>query len=171
MARPRSNPSVSDENGTAKSANKERVRFIFEPDRHSPNGVTFSWLVHNTHGGKQKAATATRAFWMPFAYQDNGHSSEAELKEMAQQCVWLLEEQIQHLREAFGLDTSTSFRPAIAAASPKHPLPDIGTALESHRVGASPASLSESESSQSSILSTVAVTEDAGILDEFGDAV
>jgi hypothetical protein len=86
------------------SKNKPRVRFVFEPDRSSPNGITYAWLVHETYNGKEKAATATRAFWLPFAYQDSGNYSEAELKELAQQSIWRLEEQIQHLREAFGLE-------------------------------------------------------------------
>ena len=33
---------------------KSRVRFIFEPDRSSPNGVTYSWLIHRTYKGKEK---------------------------------------------------------------------------------------------------------------------
>ncbi|NEQ55540.1 MAG: hypothetical protein F6K11_36400 [Leptolyngbya sp. SIO3F4] len=28
------------------AGNKARVRFIFEPDRSSPNGITYSWLIH-----------------------------------------------------------------------------------------------------------------------------
>jgi hypothetical protein len=47
------------------SGSKPRVRFIFEPDRTSPNGITYSWLIHGTYNGKEKAATATRAFWLP----------------------------------------------------------------------------------------------------------
>ena len=101
--------------GKAKSANKARVRFIFEPDRSSPNGVTFSWLLHKTYKGKEKAATATRAFWLPFAYRDSGDYSETELRELAQQSIWKMEEQIQHLREAFGLETSV--RPVSSAPS------------------------------------------------------
>ena len=91
---------------TEKSTKKSRVRFIFEPDRASPNGVTFHWLIHRAYGGKNKAASATRAFWLPFAYKDSGDFSETELKELAQQSVWQMEEQIQHIRETFELDTS-----------------------------------------------------------------
>lgn len=98
-----------------KPANKERVRFIFEPDRHSPNGVTFTWLIHKTYNGKEKAAIATRAFWLPFAYRDSGNSSEAELRELAQQSIWKLEEQIQYLRESFGLEATP--RPIAPAPS------------------------------------------------------
>jgi hypothetical protein len=60
--------------------NKPRVRFIFEPDRTSPNGITYSWLIHGTYNGKEKAATATRAFWLPFAYEATGEYSEDELQ-------------------------------------------------------------------------------------------
>jgi hypothetical protein len=169
MARPRSNPAVPDENGTAKSTNKERVRFIFEPDRHSPNGITFGWLIHKTYGGKEKAATATRAFWLPFAYRDHGNSSDAELREMAQQSIWRLEEQIQHLREAFGLETS--LRPTIAPVPAQPPIPEVSSAPANSRVGTTSASLSEAESSQSNPLGTVTVAGDTGVLDEFGDAV
>jgi hypothetical protein len=87
------------------SGNKARVRFVFEPDRSSPNGVTYAWLLHETYNGKEKASTAVRAFWLPFAYQDSGNHSEAELKELAQQSIWRMEEQIQHLRETFGLES------------------------------------------------------------------
>lgn len=89
---------------TSETTSKARVRFIFEPDRTSPNGITFSWLIHNAYNGKEKAATAVRAFWLPFAYQESDNYSQAELQELAQQSVWRLEEQIQHLREAFGLE-------------------------------------------------------------------
>jgi hypothetical protein len=61
--------------------NKPRVRFIFEPDRTSPNGITYSWLIHGTYNGKEKAATATRAFWLPFAYEATGEYSEDELRD------------------------------------------------------------------------------------------
>jgi hypothetical protein len=124
--RPRSEQPIS--TSETKPANKARVRFIFEPDRASPNGITYTWLIHKAYDGKEKAATATRAFWLPFAYQDKGNSSQAELRELAQQSIWRLEEQIGHLREAFGLentgrpsaDTNTStIAPASALPSPE----------------------------------------------------
>lgn len=169
MARPRSNPPASTETETAKSNHKERVRFIFEPDRHSPNGITFSWLIHKTYGGKEKAAIATRAFWLPFAYRDTGNYGEADLKEMAQQSIWRLEEQIQHLRAAFELEPS--LRPPIAPAAPSPLTPEIGPAPTSSKIDAPSGSLSGADSVQSSVLSAIAGTGDPGILDEFGDAV
>ncbi len=85
------------------STNKPRVRFIFEPDRTSPHGITYSWLIHDTYNGKEKAATATRTFWLPFAYRHSGNYSEAELRDLAQQSISQMEAQIQHLREEFDL--------------------------------------------------------------------
>ncbi len=90
------------------SGNKSRVRFIFEPDRTSPNGITYSWLIHGTYKGKEKAATAARAFWLPFAYEASGDYSEAELRDLAQQSIWQMEAQIQHLREKFGIGVGGS---------------------------------------------------------------
>lgn len=58
--------------------------FIFESDRTSPEGITYSWLIHDNYNGKEKAATATRAFWLSFTYRHSGNYSEAELKDMAQ---------------------------------------------------------------------------------------
>lgn len=99
-------PSESSSDGSSK--NKPRVRFIFEPDRTSPNGITYSWLIHSAYNGKAKAAMATCAFWLPFAYQQTGDYSEVELKDLAQQSIWQMEAQIQHLKEEFGLATGTA---------------------------------------------------------------
>ena len=96
-------PSESTNSDPTKPGNKPRVRFIFEPDRTSPNGITYSWLIHDAYSGKEKAATATRAFWLPFAYRHSGNYSEAELRDLAQQSIWQMEAQIQHLREEFDL--------------------------------------------------------------------
>ncbi|MGF1496531.1 MAG: hypothetical protein ACFB8W_06855 [Elainellaceae cyanobacterium] len=111
-------PSESSEKTSSK--HKQRVRFIFEPDRTSPNGITYSWLIHGTYNGKEKAATATRAFWLPFAYEATGEYAEDELKDLAQQSIWQMEAQIQHLREKFGLGvgpTSLANEPLVSSAS------------------------------------------------------
>ncbi|MBD1847431.1 hypothetical protein H6F89_29335 [Cyanobacteria bacterium FACHB-63] len=89
--------------GTRKTSKQERVRFIFEPGRSSLNGITFTWLIHDTYEGKEKAAVAARSFWLPIAYQESGKYSEAELRQVAQDCIWQLEAQIQFLRLHFNL--------------------------------------------------------------------
>jgi hypothetical protein len=139
------------------SGNKSRVRFIFEPDRTSPNGITYSWLIHDTYKGKEKAATATRAFWLPFAYEATGDYSEEDLKELAQQSIWQMEAQIQHLREKFGLGigpTGLANEPLVISAS-------VATTEEiSH-----PSSLTTSTQAGNTAPS------DADLLDEFADVL
>ena len=109
---------------------KSRVRFIFEPDRTSPNGITYSWLIHDAYSGKEKAATATRAFWLPFAYRHSGNYSEAELRDLAQQSIWQMEAQIQHLREEFDLGMDRSGSTELVGTSDVENLPvEAGTAL------------------------------------------
>jgi hypothetical protein len=164
MARPRNNSPASTDPDSAKSANKERVRFVFEPDRHSPNGITFSWLIHSTYGGKEKAATATRAFWLPFAYRDNGNYAAAELKELAQQSIWRLEEQIQHLQEAFGLDATG--RSAIAKPLLPSTFPAVTASPPATGVEATPM-----PSAVESPVSSALRSQDGTLLDEFNDAV
>ena len=156
----------SSSSGKAKSANKARVRFIFEPDRSSPNGVTFSWLLHKTYKGKEKAATATRAFWLPFAYRDSGDYSEAELRELAQQSIWKMAEQIQHLREAFGLETTA--RPVVSAAPVQTTPLEGATAVGIMTEVTTPLSTSAVENAQTQSL-PISTEED--LLAEFADVL
>ena len=143
-------PSASSSDGSSK--NKPRVRFIFEPDRTSPNGITYSWLIHDTYNGKDKAATATRAFWLPFAYRHSGNYSEAELRDLAQQSIWQMEAQIQHLREEFELGLA---RPETTEL-----------------VGATEAENLKTETiSGSSLIQPVTVAPPADLLNEFTDAL
>jgi hypothetical protein len=153
MPRQSRKPSNSEEN---QSANKARVRFIFEPDRASPNGITYTWLIHKAYDGKEKAATATRAFWLPFAYRDKGDASEAELRELAQQSIWRMEEQIQHLRETFGLENAA--RPSTA---------DSSSQAIAQELSASPSS-TEATSTWSASFTTKSET---GLLDEFSEVL
>lgn len=134
------------------STNKPRVRFIFEPDRTSPNGINYFWLIHDTYNGKEKAATATRAFWLPFAYRHSGNYSEVELRDLAQQSIWQMEAQIQHLREDFELGLAR---------------PDT-----TELVGATEVENLQTETiSGSSLVQPVTVTAPADLLDEFTDAL
>jgi hypothetical protein len=128
------------------------VRFIFEPDRTSPNGITYSWLIHDAYGGKEKAATATRAFWLPFAYRHSGDSSEAELRDLAQQSIWQMEAQIQHLREEFELGLARSDTTELVGATETE-------------------NLKTETISGSSLVQSVTVAPPADLLDEFTDAL
>ncbi|PSR19334.1 hypothetical protein C8255_02945 [filamentous cyanobacterium CCP3] len=145
-------PRESTDDQPVNPGNKPRVRFIFEPDRTSPNGITYFWLIHDTYNGKEKAATATRAFWLPFAYRHSGNYSEAELRDLAQQSIWQMESQIQHLREEFELGLAR---------------PDT-----TELVGATEAENLKTETiSGSSLVQPVTVAAAADLLDEFTDAL
>ncbi len=97
---------------------KERVRFTFEPDRNSPNGILLSWILHKAYDGKEKMMAAGRSFWLPFAYQASGKYSKAELRAVANESIWRLEEQIRFLRENFEIEapSRTSTVPASQSA-------------------------------------------------------
>jgi hypothetical protein len=144
-------PRESTDDQSVNSGNKPRVRFIFEPDRTSPNGITYFWLIHDTYNGKEKAATATRAFWLPFAYRHSGNYSEAELRDLAQQSIWQMEAQIQHLREEF----------------------DLGLARPSttELVGAPDAENLSAEADTALVQPVSVATPSADLLDEFTDAL
>ena len=145
-------PRESTDDQPVNPGNKPRVRFIFEPDRTSPNGITYFWLIHDTYNGKEKAATATRAFWLPFAYRHSGNYSEAELRDLAQQSIWQMESQIQHLREEFELG--------------------LGRPDTTELVGATEIENLQAETiSGSSLVQPVTVAPPADLLDEFTDAL
>ena len=157
MARRQINDQSDSKVPKEKPANKARVRFIFEPDRASPNGITYTWLIHKAYDGKEKAATATRAFWMPFAYRDKGDTSEAELRELAQQSIWRMEEQIQHLRETFGLENMV--RPIAA---------DSSSQAIAQEVSSSP---TPSEAESYTWSANFAAKSETGLLDEFSEVL
>ncbi|MGF1500078.1 MAG: hypothetical protein ACFB8W_25095, partial [Elainellaceae cyanobacterium] len=109
-----------------------RVRFVFQPVRSSRDGIVFHWLVHTVKDGKEKVAAAAHAYWMPFVFRDSGFYTEAELRGLAQQSIWELEEHIQYIRESFGLTLPVP--PAAALPNPED-FPgseDISTALENN---------------------------------------
>lgn len=137
----------------------KRVRFIFEPDRSTPNGITFYWLIHQAYNGKEKAATAARSFWLPFAYRDSGRYSDEELRELAQQCIWRMEEQMQHLRESFGVELP------IHSAFP-HPVPQD----QADSMNASEDGEDQTNAVADGRSSTTSLTDD-NMLDDFADAL
>lgn len=97
---------------------KERVRFTFEPDRNSPNGVLLNWILHKAYDGKEKMMAAGRSFWLPFAYQASGKYSKAEVRAVANEAIWRLEEQIRFLRENFDIEAPNR---TVAPASQSQP--------------------------------------------------
>ena len=103
-----------------------------------------------TTAKKKRPLCCARSFWLPFAYQEAGESTEAELKDLAQQSIWQMETQIQQLRKSFGLSATSA--PAAVTASAA-PIPE--SAL-------TPAQ---------TISSLEALTQESDLLDEFADVL
>ena len=97
------------------------------------------------------------AGWLPFAYEATGEYSEDELKELAQQSIWQMEAQIQHLREKFGLGVG----PASLANEPLVSSASVAVAEDSHSVA--PAVTPPQTGT--------VVPADADLLDEFADVL
>jgi hypothetical protein len=102
---------------------KERVRFTFEPDRNSPNGILLTWILHKARDGKEKMMSAGRSFWLPFAYQASGKYSKAEVRAVANEAIWRLEEQIRFLRENFEIEAPNR-TPATPVSQSTEPEPE-----------------------------------------------
>ena len=97
------------------------------------------------------------AGWLKFAYEATGEYSEDELKELAQQSIWQMEAQIQHLREKFGLGVG----PASLATEPLVSSGSVAAAEDSQSVAPAVAPPQTG---------TVVPT-DADLLDEFADVL
>lgn len=137
-----------------KSSQERRVRFTFEPRCNTGNGFVFEWLIHKAFDGKEKVGLATRSFWLPYACRDKGNYSEAELRELAQQSIWRLEEQIQSLRESFGVKDVSQ---RIAAPPVTQP-----TAISETK---------PTEEPQTPMFAGIDTKVDEGMLGDFGDVI
>ncbi|NET34893.1 MAG: hypothetical protein F6K19_23195, partial [Cyanothece sp. SIO1E1] len=103
-----------------------------------------------------------------FAYQDSGNYSETELRDLAQQSIWRMEEQIQHVREAFGLEAPVR---KATSTTPQPVSPELATVVRPDQSLVTPATLPESTSPPANVLSNLHLTTDEEMLDEFGDVV
>ena len=92
------------------SNESQRIQFAFNAYLDSVVGVTFNYLIKNSHfpsrAGKHKGIDAMMAFWKPFAYQEHGELSEEELRTIALESIEMLTRQINLINAAFGLESS-----------------------------------------------------------------
>lgn len=117
MPRKRSPDSTSD---------RQRIQFAFNADCNTHIGEVFRYLLKNEHmpsrEGKLKGLDAMSAFWRPFAYQEDGQSSEEERRAIARESIETLTRQIGLIRETFGVekpqpsDTTTSLKAEVQTA-------------------------------------------------------
>jgi hypothetical protein len=81
-------------------------RFRLQPLKSSPDIVLLSYLKSQGKASNDLVLRAIRAFWMPFAYQDCGEKQEQDLKLLAANMVFVLEDHANYLRTTFDLPRS-----------------------------------------------------------------
>jgi hypothetical protein len=81
------------------------IVFRFRPTAESPDGQLLQYLkrLGSTSISNEMVLKALRAFWLPDTYQNCG-SKKAELKRLAQNTIFCLEEHANYLRHCFGIE-------------------------------------------------------------------
>lgn len=81
------------------------IVFRFRPTSESPDGRLLHYLKNlgSTSISNEMVLKALRAFWLPDTYMDCG-SKKAELKRLAQNTIFSLEEHVNYLRLCFGIE-------------------------------------------------------------------
>ena len=83
-------------------------RFRAQPSATSPDGILLSYLHEQLPSVKSEMILkALRAYWLAQAYQACNKKRGQELKNLAQQMIFSLEEQITQLRVVFNLPAAT----------------------------------------------------------------
>jgi hypothetical protein len=99
MPRKRSPDSIND---------RQRIQFAYNADCDSPIGEVFQYLLKSdqlpSRKGKHKGLDAIAAFWHPFAALENERLSEEERGAIAREAIESLTQQIDLIREAFGIE-------------------------------------------------------------------
>jgi hypothetical protein len=142
-----------------KPAEEKRVRFTFEPRGNTAHGLVFEWIIHKAFDGKAKVGLAVKAFWLPFACRGRAEYSEAELREIAQQSIHHLEDQIQLIRESFGIEASRSL--SVPITSSKEP------AVEGAKIPES----TDTNDFEAQFFTGIDTDVDEAMLGDFGDVI
>jgi hypothetical protein len=106
-------------------------RFRAQPSVTSPDGILLSYLNDQLPSVKSEMILkAIRAYWLAEAYQACNKKRGQELKKLAQQMIFSLEQQITYLRVVFNLPAATSMQtlPIVSASScvDREPLSELG---------------------------------------------
>ncbi len=95
-------------------------RWRSQPSATSPDGILLSYLNDQLPSVKSEMILkALRAYWLAQAYQASNKKRGQELKKLAQQMIFSLEEQITQLRVVFNLPAATLLQtsPTVLASS------------------------------------------------------
>jgi len=104
--------------------NRLDIRFRFRPSPRTPDGILLHYLRKQaaTQISHEMVLKALRAFWLPDAYQDCGAKKGQELRKLAINTIFALEEQANYLRTIFGIERQQPmYQAPILAPMQVHP--------------------------------------------------
>lgn len=86
--------------------NRLDIVFRFRPSADSPDGLLLSYLKNLgvTPLSNEMVLKALRAFWLPDTYESCGSKRGKELKRLARDTIFCLEEHANYLRNRFGIE-------------------------------------------------------------------
>ena len=91
------------------------IKFRFQPMAKSPDGILLEYLKNHLDSAsitQELVLKALRAYWLVDAYQHSG-AKKAELKRLAQNTIFALEEHANYLRTVYGLARPTAYPPMV----------------------------------------------------------
>jgi len=100
-------------------ARSERVKLVYNAQIDSPAGIILDYLLNNPHftsrQGRQQAIDAIAAFYRPLAEEQRGARQQAELQEVARNCVEVLSKQIDVLCMRYQIEHPVNPPPSTAS--------------------------------------------------------
>lgn len=98
----------------------DRVKLVYNAQRDAPAGIVLNYLLNHPHftsrQGRQQAMDAISAFYRPLAEEHRGMMSQAELQEVARNCVEVLAKQIEALCSRYQIEDPRTARPGAEAS-------------------------------------------------------
>jgi hypothetical protein len=86
----------------------DRVKLVYNAQRDAPAGIVLDYLLNHPHftsrQGRQQAIDAISAFYRPLAEEQRGVMSQAELQEVARNCVEVLAKQMEALCSRYQIE-------------------------------------------------------------------
>jgi hypothetical protein len=98
----------------------DRVKLVYNAQRDAPAGIVLDYLLNHPHftsrQGRQQAIDAISAFYRPLAEEHRGVMSQAELQEVARNCVEVLAKQMEALCSRYQIEDPRTAYPEAEAS-------------------------------------------------------
>jgi hypothetical protein len=98
----------------------DRVKLVYNAQRDAPAGIVLDYLLNHPHftsrQGRQQAMDAISAFYRPLAEEHRGVMSQAELQEVARNCVEVLAKQMEALCSRYQIESPRTAYPGAEAS-------------------------------------------------------